>query len=221
MRPSDDDPEAGRIDPDTERAAAAEPAAEVGNIGYVPESQPGASGISAVAPGDSYMEHELQKERQQQQQLQDGRPSRDVERRLSRHPVIFPAAYGVHAGSGEGLESRDDAVMAGQPQGCEEKWGNSWLRKLVRSRSESCVPSPSRLDAEAAARMAEIAVSELSPGWKGDKDDRGSVAASNWTEVGPRSVVSRISTWQASTGSNFHWMRNVALDFSQLSTNGE
>ena len=38
--------------------------------------------------------------------------------------------------------------------------------------------------------------------------------------TGPPRAVSRISSWRTGPGTNFHWMRNVAVDFSKMATNG-
>lgn len=74
---------------------------------------------------------------------------------------------------------------------CESFYGNSWLRSFIDSRKEVCTP-----------------------------DGGGSVSAADSVAGSPR-VASRITGWEATTGGRFFWMRNVALDFTKASTQGD
>ena len=114
-----------------------------------------------------------------------------VEAQPTYHPVLYPARF-----------ARGDAVPEG-PE-CERKWGHSWMREFMGSRRDSCVPRYDSLPV--AARNAFRTYHALT--------------APDLT-VGPQQVVSRVTSWSAGTGANFHWMRNVAVDFARMSTSGD
>lgn len=79
---------------------------------------------------------------------------------------------------------------------CERFFGNTWLRHQLQSRTEICSPLPP-------------------PGASAVQG----VPASN--AAGSKRVRSRISRWDAATGTRLYWMRNVAIDFKAASISGD
>lgn len=167
---------------------------------------------TAVAPGDDAMAAEVARERAAR--APGGAPVR-----VSSHPVLFPARFaGGATGEGE---------LATLSPECEPKWGNTWLREFAESRAEVCAPVAAAASDGLRAALAAVSVrsDDGTPGWRGDDWESGGdgdgAPRANWTRAGPSRAVSRITSWRATTGASFHWMRNVALDFSQLATNGD
>lgn len=79
---------------------------------------------------------------------------------------------------------------------CERFFGNTWIRHQLQSRTEICSPLP---PAGSAAPQP--------------------IPSSN--AAGSKRVRSRISRWDAATGTRLYWMRNVAIDFSTARVGGD
>lgn len=109
-------------------------------------------------------------------------------------PTHHPVLFPARYASG-------DAVPE---SGCEAKWGNSYLRDFLTSRRDSCKPNYDAMP-EAARGAFRNYHGLLTP-------DSG---------VGPKQAVSRVTSWSSHTGANFHWMRNIAVDFSRASVSGD
>jgi hypothetical protein len=115
------------------------------------------------------------------------------------HPALLSSVYG-------------DAPAPPLPaQDCEDRYGNTWLRGLIESRTDVCASPPLQSSGDLGSAAAAGTARGGSVGGVGGGGGGGG---------SKRALRSRVTRWNAASGARFSWMRGVALDFPRMSTAG-